>query len=160
MDSEKALRLVRGLLAKAESTHSQAEAESLVAKARQLMAEHSIGEQAARERGQTGERPVIVEWEFSGSDTNASGKSVLLGVAGRATGVRVVLMHNGRYSNLGKRGDDGEPVGVASQWCFLGGFENDVARAKILCTPRSWCRPPCSPGRTSAARRPSSSPPT
>lgn len=132
MDSEKALRLVRGLLAKAESTHSQAEAESLVAKARQLMEEHSIGEQAARERGATGEQPVLVEWEYSGSDSNASGKGVLLNVAAIATGVKMIDFPNRRYSNLGRRGDDGKPCGVASQWCWLGGYENDVQRAKLL----------------------------
>jgi hypothetical protein len=132
MDNERALRIVRGLLAKAESTDSKHEAESLVAKAQELMAEHSIDEQAARERGRTGERPVIVEWEYSTSDSNASGKGQLLIRVALALGVQMVDFNNARYSNLGRVGADGRPVGTASQWCWLIGFENDVARVQLL----------------------------
>lgn len=128
MNREDALRKVQALLAKAESTDFEAEAEALMAKARDLMLAHSIDEMAARSRGErAAEQPVVVAFEFSTSDTSASGKGVLLDVAGRMNGVRVLFWPNRRGSNRGKVRADGTRSGVASQWCYLVGYESDVA---------------------------------
>jgi len=136
MDSAKALRLVQGLLAKAESTHSPHEADALVAKAQALMLEHSIDEMQARQRGETGEKPVVVEFEYSGSDSNDVGKVQVLMAACKGAGVRVVFMTNRRYEHqrAGRVRADGTPVGVASQWCWIAGYPNDVTRAQMLYT--------------------------
>lgn len=132
MDSQKALRLVQGLLAKAESTHSQHEADALVAKAQALMLEHSIDEMQARQRGETGERPVVVEFEYSTSDTNAAGKVQVLMAACLGAGVKVVDGYNRRHQHRGRVRADGSRVGTSAQFAFLAGYENDVVRAQML----------------------------
>jgi hypothetical protein len=134
-DREGALRKVQGLLAKADSTEFDAEAEALIAKALDLMARHSIDEAEARERrGQRAEPPVAVEWEYSPSDSNASGKGVLLDVVCRAAGVQFVDFPNRRGANTHRTRPDGTRPGVASQWCYLAGFPADVERAQVTYT--------------------------
>ena len=83
------LTKVRDLLAKAESTSFEAEAEALTAKAQQLMARHSIdGALARRSRQDPADRPALRRTAID--DPYASAKSSLLHVVARANGVRSV----------------------------------------------------------------------
>jgi hypothetical protein len=83
------LATVRALLAKAESTSFEAEAEALTAKAQQLMARHAIDEAVARSgRHDPSERPSARRTPVD--DPYASARSSLLHVVARANGVRSV----------------------------------------------------------------------
>jgi len=81
---------VRALLAKAESTDFDAEAEALTAKAQQLMARHAIDEAIARDGagGLRTEKPVARR--FAIDDPYASAKSLLLSAVASANGGRSV----------------------------------------------------------------------
>ncbi|MCU4186592.1 DUF2786 domain-containing protein [Acidiferrimicrobium sp. IK] len=83
------LAKVRALLAKAESTSFEAEAEALTAKAQELMSRHSIDDLLARERpggrrDRPGARRIPVD------DPYADAKSTLLSTVASANGVRCV----------------------------------------------------------------------
>ena len=87
-DQSGILAKIRALLAKAESTTFEAEAEALTAKAQELMTRHAIDEAFARASGGTRSTPagreVLVE------DPYANPKSSLLFVCAGANGVRAV----------------------------------------------------------------------
>lgn len=122
---------IAALLAKADSTDSEPEAAAFYAKAQELMLRYSIDAQALREaQGRRGasEKPVLVKFEYSSNDSNAFGKRHLMNQAAKASGVRMVNEANSRYSNVGRPGNSG----VASQWCSLVGFKEDIELAKIL----------------------------
>lgn len=82
------LAKIRGLLAKAESTSFEAEAEALTAKAQELMARHSIdaalASAAVRSRSRPSARRIGVD------DPYATAKSCLLAGVAAANGVRCV----------------------------------------------------------------------
>ncbi len=83
------LAKVRALLAKAESTSFDAEAEALTAKAQQLMARHAIDEAIARNvGGARAERPTARR--FAVDDPYASAKSRLLSAVAATNGGRSV----------------------------------------------------------------------
>lgn len=83
------LAKVRALLAKAESTSFDAEAEALTAKAQQLMARHAIDEAIARNAGgPRGEKPTARR--FAVDDPYASAKSRLLSAVAATNGGRSV----------------------------------------------------------------------
>lgn len=83
------LAKVRALLAKAESTSFDAEAEGLTAKAQQLMARHAIDEAIARNvGGARAERPTARR--FAVDDPYASAKSRLLTAVAATNGGRSV----------------------------------------------------------------------
>jgi hypothetical protein len=89
----RALSRIRGLLAKAESTDFEAEAEALTAKAQELMARHAIdtamlGAQASA-RGSTGR---VQARRLHLDDPHAEAKAAIVQAAGSANGVRVVLL--------------------------------------------------------------------
>lgn len=80
---------VRALLAKAESTSFEAEAEALTAKAQQLMARHAIDEAIARSAGgPRTERPTARR--FAVDDPYASAKSLLLSTVAATNGGRSI----------------------------------------------------------------------
>jgi hypothetical protein len=87
----RALSRIRGLLAKAESTDFEAEAEALTAKAQELMARHAIdtamlGRRAPATAGDVQARRLHLD------DPHAEAKAAIVQAVGSANGVRVVLM--------------------------------------------------------------------
>lgn len=98
------LKRVVALLAKAESTQYAEEAEACLAKAQELMAEHSISGAAAREAG--GDDREVVSAGVPGMPPYANARLVLLGGIARANNCRVVSLDYARNSTLfGARGD-------------------------------------------------------
>lgn len=114
---------VQALLAKAESTDFPDEAESLLAKAQDLMARHAISEaMVAAERHRAGGAPDPVgSRRFVVGAPYASAKRVLLGAVANANGCRCVY--------LGQSGD-GRP-------CQVFGHESDLAKVEALFTSLS-----------------------
>ncbi|NLD78662.1 MAG: DUF2786 domain-containing protein [Acidimicrobiales bacterium] len=112
------LNRVQALLAKAESTDFPDEAESLLAKAQDLMARHAISEaMVAAERARSGGAPdpvgsvrVVVEAPY------ASAKRVLLGAVANANGCRCVYLG---------QDENGRP-------CQVFGHESDLAKVETL----------------------------
>lgn len=86
---ESVLAKVRALLAKAESTSFEHEADALTAKAQQLMARHAIDEAVARGVG-TASREKPVARRLAVEDPYARAKSGLLAAIASANGVRAV----------------------------------------------------------------------
>ncbi len=82
------LAKVRALLAKAESTNFEHEADALTAKAQELIARHSIEDAMAR--SSSAERITPVARRLAVDDPYAAAKSGLLGVVASANGVRAV----------------------------------------------------------------------
>jgi hypothetical protein len=86
---EAVLAKVRALLAKAESTNFEHEADALTAKAQELMARHSIDEAVARcDAGIVGDGPIATR--IAVDDPYSSAKSSLLAVVASANGVRPI----------------------------------------------------------------------
>jgi Protein of unknown function (DUF2786) len=89
----RALSRIRGLLAKAESTEFEAEAEALTGKAQELMARHAIDTAMLGRRGGT---PVtagqVQARRLHLSDPHAEAKAAVVQAVGTANGVRVVLL--------------------------------------------------------------------
>ena len=83
------LSKVRALLAKAESTSFEAEAEALTAKAQELMSRHSIDDLLARE-STAGRRDRPAARRIPVDDPYADAKSTLLSTIAMANGVRCV----------------------------------------------------------------------
>lgn len=107
------LAKVRALLAKAESTPYEAEAEALTAKAHELMARHAIDAALVWARRGRDERPVTIRLVVD--DPYARAKAMLLGVVAQHTRCRAVL--HDRYG-----------------LCSVVGFAPDVAAAEVLFT--------------------------
>lgn len=126
------LRKIQSLLSKAEGTDNEHEAEAFFAKARELMLRNSIDEMTIRAglaaRGQA-EKPVLVDFMFSRSDSNAVGLAHLLNQVSRAFGVRMVKYSNRRGSNLNRPGNGSL---TASQWSALVGFASDIEQVKAM----------------------------
>jgi hypothetical protein len=109
---ERMLTRVRALLAKAESTDFDEEAEALTAKAQQLIARHAIDEvllQRADDVGDPSARRVPLE------DPYASAKAYLIAEVARANRCRVV-----HSPDLG--------------WVTLFGYDNDLVAVELLAT--------------------------
>ena len=104
---------IRALLAKAESTSFEAEAEALTTKAQQLMARHAVDEAVARAEGRHCDTPTLRRIPVD--DPYAAAKVDLLDVVGRANGVRTVS-----YRSLGLSA--------------LVGFPSDVDAVEVLFT--------------------------
>ena len=88
----RALSRIRGLLAKAESTDFEAEAEALTAKAQELMARHAIDVAMLRPSGAAGPGSAVVARRLHLDDPHAEAKAAIVQAVGSANGVRVVLM--------------------------------------------------------------------
>jgi hypothetical protein len=89
----RALSRIRGLLAKAESTDFEAEAEALTAKAQELMARHAIDTAMVGTRGGTpGAAGPVQARRLHLDDPHAEAKAAIVQAVGSANGVRVVLL--------------------------------------------------------------------
>jgi hypothetical protein len=109
------LRRVQALLAKAESTEFPAEAETLLAKAQELMSRHAIDDAMLRAAGSAEREPidshaVVVESPYAGP------KSLLLGAVARANRCRMVIDGSGR----------------GPRRCVLVGHRSDITGAKTM----------------------------
>ena len=87
--AEGVLTKVRALLAKAESTNFEHEADALTAKAQELMSRHAIDEAVAW-GGTVGQKEVPSARRLPVDDPYAAAKSALLAVVATANGVRAV----------------------------------------------------------------------
>lgn len=89
----RALSRIRGLLAKAESTDFEAEAEALTAKAQELMARHAIDTaMLARRDGTQATAGQVQARRLHLDDPHAEAKAAVVQAVGSANGVRVVLL--------------------------------------------------------------------
>ena len=89
----RALSRIRGLLAKAESTDFEAEAEALTAKAQELMARHAIDTAMLAPRaGTPGTAGQVQARRLHLDDPHAEAKAAIVQAVGSANGVRVVLL--------------------------------------------------------------------
>jgi hypothetical protein len=89
----RALSRIRGLLAKAESTEFEAEAEALTAKAQELMARHAIDTAMLAPRaGSPGAGAQVRARRLHLDDPHAEAKAAIVQAVGTANGVRVVLL--------------------------------------------------------------------
>jgi hypothetical protein len=114
------LRRVQALLAKAESTEFPAEAETLLAKAQELMTRHAIDDAMLRAADPTAHEPidsdaVNVERPYAGP------KAFLLGAVARANRCRMVV-----------HGTERGP-----RRCVIVGHRGDIAAAKTMFTALS-----------------------
>lgn len=107
------LTKVRALLAKAESTPFEAEAEAFTAKAQELMARHAIDVALVWEQAGRDERPVTIRLPVDEPYTDA--KSLLLHVVAEHSRCRAVI--HTRYA-----------------LCAVVGFASDVAATEVLFT--------------------------
>ncbi|RRS01558.1 DUF2786 domain-containing protein [Glycomyces terrestris] len=103
-ESSRAYERIRALLAKAESTDSDAEAEAFTAKAQELIARHSINEALLAEAGEERREPeavrVVIERPYE------QPKSELLAQIADANHCRSVYWPDGGFTTLiGDRGD-------------------------------------------------------
>jgi hypothetical protein len=88
----RALSRIRGLLAKAESTEFEAEAEALTAKAQELMARHAIDTAMIGPRSTSGTAGQVQARRLHLDDPHAEAKAAIVQAAGSANDVRVVLL--------------------------------------------------------------------
>lgn len=87
---EKVLRTIRALLAKAESTEFEAEAEAFTAKAQQMMTKHSIEMAMLAAQSGAGAPAGVVVRRVHLHDPYAQQKAILLSTIARVNGVRCV----------------------------------------------------------------------
>lgn len=98
MSQDDIIRKIQAMLAKAESTTHEAEAETFNAKAQELMLRHAIAEADLADAGQAKKGAIEPEpFVYSGSDANLPGKRRLLTVACRMAGVKCVFYTGSRH---------------------------------------------------------------
>jgi hypothetical protein len=98
-DDGRALRRIRALLAKAESTEYPEEAEALTAKAQELMTRHSV-DTVLLDTGGTPHRSDVATRRVHVDDPYARAKMQLLGAVAGANGVRLVWYQSLGIANL------------------------------------------------------------
>jgi len=97
---EKVLRTIRALLAKAESTEFEAEAEAFTAKAQEMMTKHSIDMAMLAAQSPGGTPAGVVLRRVHLHDPYAQQKAVLLSVIARVNGVRCVWEADYGFSSV------------------------------------------------------------
>lgn len=97
---EKVLRTIRALLAKAESTEFEAEAEAFTAKAQQMMTRHSIDTAMLAAHGTARTPAGVVLRRVHLHDPYAQQKAILLSVIAGVNGVRCVWEADYGFSSL------------------------------------------------------------
>ena len=112
------IRKVQALLAKAESTQFEAEAEALYAKAQELMLRHAIDEATIAQAAVKGQiaKPIKLTMTYSTNDANLPGKKQLL---------MAIARHN-RCKAVFYTGSKREQTAV------IVGFEDDVRFVELL----------------------------
>lgn len=133
MADQDIIRKIEALLAKANGTDNENEAQAFFSKASELMLKYSIDMARVREQTEARDRkasarPVKVDFMYATNDSNAVGRKQLLHLVSMAHGVRMVDYSNRRYENVMREGNEG----IASQWCALIGFESDIEMVKLL----------------------------
>jgi Protein of unknown function (DUF2786) len=99
-DDARALRRIRALLAKAESTEFPDEAEALTAKAQELMTRHAVDAALLDAGGRAPARAAVVTRRVHVDDPYVRAKMQLLGVVADANGVRLVWYQTLGIANL------------------------------------------------------------
>lgn len=131
-DDNDVLRKIQGLLAKAERTDNDNEADAFFAKANELMQKYAIDE--ARVRTAAGQKAtnkiVCVEWMFASNDYNAKGRRNILAVAAQANRA-VVFLKSRYYGQYMARAGKGN---ATAQWCEIWGRPEDVEYVKLFYT--------------------------
>ncbi|MEY4174518.1 MAG: hypothetical protein RI900_1683, partial [Actinomycetota bacterium] len=97
---EKVLRTIRALLAKAESTEFEAEAEAFTAKAQQMMTRHSIDTAMLAAQAGAATLAGVVVRRVHLHDPYAQQKAILLSVIARVNGVRCVWESEYGFSSV------------------------------------------------------------
>jgi hypothetical protein len=115
---ESVITKIQALLAKAERTEFEHEAEAFYAKAEELMTKHAVERWQLAKAGDVAAKPVKREVIYSTNDANLPAKKQLLAVAARAAGCEVVLA----------------PSTKKQQTAWIIGFEDDAEYAEMLYT--------------------------
>ncbi len=124
------LEKVRALLAKAESTNFQHEADALTAKAQELMARHAIDEAIARADGE-GVREVPGARRLPVDDPYANAKSSLLAVVAHANEVRAVWDEEYALMTLIGFESDFEAVEILYTSLFMQASRSVLAKGQV-----------------------------
>lgn len=125
---EKYAEKIAALLAKAESTTFQAEADAFIAKAQELMTQYAISE-AMLDSARGVERDEIEQRTFTYGGFYASDKGGLTWPIVRANGCRGVYMNSGTWGSTRTIGDK-----TFKMWYELTvtGFRSDLDRVSLL----------------------------
>ena len=144
MTNDDLIRKIQGLLAKAEGTDNQHEAEAFFAKANELMLKYSVSvAQLRSEARDQNERPVRIDFDYSASKNLEMGKERMMHVAAKACGVLMLLHSRPIYAAVKRTGN------ATVRTCILVGFKEDIEMAKSLfislMVQASGCTPSGSP---------------
>lgn len=136
MDEQDLLRKISGLLAKAEGTDNEHEANAFFEKAFDLMTRHAIDEARVREAQKVGNRPVEEpvreNYMFSSYAHHAEAKKDLLFSVAKHLSVRIFSYENRKGANEHLVRAAGLTGLYESQWCWLVGYRSDIEAMKLL----------------------------
>lgn len=137
MDEQDLMRKVQALLAKAEGTDNEHEADAFFAKANDLMVRYAIDEERVRaemRRTRNGviEEPVVEDYMFSSYAHHATAKQQLFQTVAKTQSVRSFPYSNRKDSNYSRVHAAGLTGLHESQWTKLIGYKSDIEHAKIL----------------------------
>lgn len=116
-DLARQLRIIRRLLAKAESTPYKEEAEACLEKVSELIARYAIDEALLWARSEHGERSVPIEVDLAVLPPYSARKSIIVSEVADVYGCRTVRTGSGEASRV-----------------VVFGFEGDVRRVELLVT--------------------------
>lgn len=139
-DEQDLIRKISGLLAKAEGTDNEHEANAFFAKAHELMVNYAIEEERVRASRRnvfgTADEPIVVDFMYASYAHHAKAKAALLEVVCRAQHVRAFMYDNrkGSYDKARLVREAGHTGLYESQWVKLVGYEADIAHVKMLFT--------------------------